>query len=417
MKREPTRVMTLLLDKPWAITRNALSQMLYYVDRRLEEALDSEAVSRHVGRALQNTGGQVEVRDKVAVLDVTGPIFRYADVFHEVSGATSVQKIATQLQTILDAQGIEHIVLNVDSPGGQADGINEMADIIRAANAQKPITAYVGGLGASAAYWLASAASNIVINESAFVGSIGVVVGYEDRNGAAERQGVKRYEFVNSKSPRKRPDPSTEAGREQLQEMADNAAELFINKVATFRGVSSDDVVTRFGAGGLLMGAAAVKAGMVDALGSFEGLISQLNSSHQEVFSMAANEPGSPANPNQPTTVVVTNAPVTQADIDAGTRVAADRERARIQSILSLEEAKGNATLAQELALTPGIDAETAKRILAAAPKAAPTNPLAAAMSNVPNPVVGVGEGDSDADEAARVLSFVPKERRVTRTN
>ena len=402
MKREPARVMSLILDHPWAITQPALAQILDVIDRRVHEAVDVDAVAAHLGRPLLNTGGQVTVRDKVAVMDITGPIFRYANIFTMISGATSVEDLGLNLQTALETQGVEQIVLNVNSPGGQVDGINEVADMIRAADAKKPVTAYVGGLGASAGYWLASAARKIVVNESAFLGSIGAVVAYEERSASG-----KRYEFVSSQSPRKRPDPATEAGREQYQQMADSAAQLFIDRVAKFRGVSSEDVINKFGGGATLMGNDAVRAGMADSLGSFEGLIEQLNSQHQEVPKMAAIAPGPVVTPNPN--------PPTQADTDAQIRVAADAERARISAILNLEEAKGNEALAQQLALTPGIDAESAKRILAAAPKAnaTPSNPLAAAMAQVPNPKVGVGEGDTAADEAARVLAFVPKERRV----
>lgn len=409
-KREPNRVMSLILDHPWAITQPALAQILDVIDRRVHEAVDVDAVSAHLGRPLLNTGGQVTIRDNVAVMDVTGPIFRYANIFTAISGATSVEDFGLNLQTALETSNVQQILLNINSPGGQADGINEMADMIRAADTQKPITAYVGGLGASAAYWLASAARRIVVNESAFLGSIGVVVAFEERSA-----GGKRYEFVSSQSPRKRPDPATEAGRQQLQEMADSAAQLFIDRVARFRGVSSDDVIQNFGGGGVLMGSAAVRAGMADALGSFEGLIEELNSTKQEVSSMAAN--------NSPATAANPSPPAQEPVIPAGPT--AETERARIAAILGLEEAKGNEALAQQLALTPGLDAESAKRILAAAPKAnatppPPANPLAAAMANVANPKVGAGTDDSDESasaEANRILALVPARHRTSRAS
>jgi capsid assembly protease len=424
-KREPTRVMSLILDHPWAIQQPDLAQILDVIDRRVHEAVDLDAVAAHLGRPLLNTGGQVTLRDKVAVIDITGPIFRYANIFTMVSGATSIEDLGMNLQTALETSNVQDIVLNINSPGGQADGINEMADMIRAADTQKPITAYVGGTGASAAYWLASASRRIVINESAFVGSIGVVVAFEERSGSG-----KRYEFVSSQSPNKRPDPATEAGREQYQKMADKAAQLFIDRVAKFRNVSSDDVVSRFGGGATLMGNDAVTAGMADDLGSFEGLIAELNPKKQEVFSMAANNnTASTANPSPPTSttggVTVSAAPVTQADIDAGTRVAADRERARIASILSLPEAQGREALAQHLALNTQMDADAAKEILLMATKtnavpAQPANPLAAAMANVANPKVGVGAENSDESvqaEAARILALVPSKHKVSRAS
>jgi ClpP class serine protease len=52
--------------------------------------------------------------------------------------------------------------VNIDSPGGEVNGANELAQAIYDARGKKPIVAYVGGAGASAAYWVASAADRVV---------------------------------------------------------------------------------------------------------------------------------------------------------------------------------------------------------------------------------------------------------------
>ena len=118
---------------------------------------DPEALEARLGRPLDNTRA-VSIRDGVAVIPITGPIMRYANLFTRISGATSTQELATDLQTALDSPQVRAIVLNIDSPGGEASGINELADMIHASRGKKPIKAYVGGTGASAAYWIASAA-------------------------------------------------------------------------------------------------------------------------------------------------------------------------------------------------------------------------------------------------------------------
>jgi len=93
-------------------------------------------------------------------------------------------------------------------------------------------------------------------------------------------------------------------------------------------------------------------------------------------------------------------------------------ERQRIQSILELPEAQGRADLARTLAFEPGMTPEGAKRILAAAPAATaapPANPLEREMAKIKNPVVGMGSDspDSSADEAQRILAFLPAHQRV----
>jgi hypothetical protein len=106
--------------------------------------------------------------------------------------------------------------------------------------------------------------------DTAQTGSIGVVAVY--RKGA-ERGTV---EFVSSQSPNKRPDLETEAGRGQVQRVVDDIAAVFVRDVARYRGVSEEAVLQGFGAGGVLVGAAAVEAGLADSLGSFEGMLKEL---------------------------------------------------------------------------------------------------------------------------------------------
>jgi len=116
-----------------------------------------------------------------------------------------------------------------------------------------------------------------------------------------------------------------------------------------------------------------------------------------------------PTEPTQPTPAPAARPQPTPA-------AAITTERQRIAAILTCEEATGREELARTLALETNHRLETAKRILTAAPKAAPAaaNPLQAAMSHVPNPAVGAGDpvaSDSPAAEVQRILSFVPRDR------
>ena len=111
--------------------------------------------------------------------------------------------------------------------------------------------------------------------------------------------------------------------------------------------------------------------------------------------------------------------PAPQPEPDNGEDDPKSQERGRIQAILTAPKAVDREGLAHVLAFESDHDPATARKILAAAPMpAAPVaNGFAAAMSRVPNPVVGTGTGaedDSPAAEAARVLMHVAKERRIS---
>ncbi len=163
---------------------------------------------------------------------------------------------------------MNRIVLDIDSPGGHVTGVHEMANMIRDLSGQKQITSYVSGTGASAAYWLASASSDIVLDATSRVGSIGVVVAYPKGESDV-------LEIVNTASPNKSPDVETKEGRIVVVEQMNALADVFINSVAEFRGVSIKVVEKDFGRGGILVGEHAVKAGMADRLGSFEQLLKE----------------------------------------------------------------------------------------------------------------------------------------------
>jgi ClpP class serine protease len=265
------RLMHLAAAIPWAISPTWLSTILTIANR---EGPGPEAVAKELGRPLENTRA-VEMRGSVAVIPVHGPIFRRANVLSEVSGATSVQVLATDLHLALDTEDVSAIVLDIDSPGGEANGISELAAMIYASRGRKPIHAYVGGTGASAAYWIAAACDRIHVGDTASVGSIGVVRAVPNPGASS----AKDIEIVSSQSPNKRPDVTTEDGRAVYQTEVDELASVFVSRVAAYRGVSVETVLGRFGKGACLVGASAVAAGMADDLMSFEAVLASLSTS------------------------------------------------------------------------------------------------------------------------------------------
>lgn len=269
-------ILELALAVPWLITEPALSAMLAFAGR--DAALDRDAAAQalHGPSFLATRDGKpldysrtMTSRDRVACIRIEGPIFRYADFFTEMSAACTTDQIARDVHAALDDPAIDALFFVIDSPGGEALGINELADMIYASRTIKPSTAYIDGYGASAAYWIASAAGEIVVDDTALIGSIGTVMSMLDPTHRRPNEATK-FEFVSSQSPNKRPDPNTERGRGQIQSLVDSMTDVFIAKVARNRGITPDQVLAQFGQGGLLVGQAAVDAGMADRLGSEE---------------------------------------------------------------------------------------------------------------------------------------------------
>lgn len=271
----------LVASRQWAMLPDALESIISIATR----ANDSiEAVEEKLGRPLINTQS-VSMRNDIAIIPVAGPIFRYANLFTRISGGVSLDVLSTDIRSAVDNPAVRAIVLEFDSPGGDATSIAELAQRIREMSEDKPIMAHIDGLGASAAYYLASATSRIVVSSTALVGSIGVVTTVY--RGKADDV----VEIVSSQSPDKRLDINSDEGRQKTQELVDKFADVFINDVAKYRDVTRETVLKDFGRGGLKLGAESVEAGMADAVGTLESLITGLSGNqHSGGSAMSGND-------------------------------------------------------------------------------------------------------------------------------
>jgi capsid assembly protease len=372
-----SRAIDWIFDHRWAITPSALDNIIALasneemISRAIKEAgLRSveEAIESKDSKPMEKTR-RATIRDGVAILNITGPIFPRANLFTMISGATSVQMLAADFGKILEDQDAYAIALNIDSPGGEVTGVSELANMIYAARDKKPVYAYVYGMGASAAYWLATSASKVFIADTAEVGSIGVVAAYQDAREKDQKSGIKTHEIISSRSPNKRPDPATDAGRAQIQAIVDSIAEVFIAAVARNRGINVGQVISNFGAGGMMVGATAVAAGMADQVSSLEEVIgilkddherskrnifplfagakgvtmdfSELKVKHPAVYQQALDE-GKAAGSAEATAAA---ANARTEGLEEGKKLGAAAERARIQAIESLSNFPGAAAI------------------------------------------------------------------------
>ena len=273
-----SRVLDAAMGLPWAITEPALSTIL---DVAAREGRSPESVERELGRRLENTR-TVRVRDGVAVIPVQGPMFRYANLFTRISGATSYEDLATDIGAAFSDPGVRAVVLDIDSPGGMVDGVHEVAEMVYRGRGEKPTVAFVSGVGASAAYYIASGAERVLASPTAVVGGVGVVL--RVLPDAKENE----LKFVSSQSPKKGLDPfagdadERAAAHGELQSLVDGLARVFIATVAKNRGIKPETALAGYGQGGVLVGEAAVAAGMADGLTTLEELISEMSKDRRD---------------------------------------------------------------------------------------------------------------------------------------
>lgn len=296
-KKQPTfgRAFNACVNSDWAITKEGLRDQVLAIAARLNSA---QAVEAYRSEALEYTWS-VTVRDGVAIIPVTGPIFRYANLFTYYSGGTSVSLLARDFQAAIDNPDIYAILFEINSPGGEVTGINEFAEMVFRARSIKPMSARVGGLGCSAAYWIASACGDVVVDDTAQLGSIGVMTVYLDDRKNLEMRGFEELEFISSQSPYKNSPPYKSEGKQRIQKRIDALAQVFVEKVARNRDVSTETVLKDFGQGDCLVGQDAIDAGLADRFGSFEETLRLLAKAHSPHYRGAPDEEDSSARANR----------------------------------------------------------------------------------------------------------------------
>lgn len=255
---------------------------------------DQAYYSETTGRPVQQSKGGV-----VAVLGVMGVISQRASQVDDISGpgGTSIERLTQRFRSALNDNGVKAIVFDVDSPGGGVYGVQELADEIRAARGQKPMVAVANSLAASAAYWLASAADELVVAPSGEVGSIGVFSAHEDLSGLLEAEGVK-VTLVSAGKFKTEGNPFEALGEEArgaIQSRVDDYYNAFVKAVSKGRGVPVESVRKGMGQGRVVGAKQAMAEKMADREGTLDDTVRRLASKRPEAASAATSTTTEPS--------------------------------------------------------------------------------------------------------------------------
>lgn len=234
-------------------------------------AIDEARVA-HAGRDPEKAAAEAAARapTAVAIIPLMGAV--------RARGAYGMEGFKARIAAAADNPDVGAIILDVDSPGGSYAGTPEAAAAVAAAQQAKPVTAVVDSLAASAAYWIASQAGQVVVSPSADVGSIGVLAVHEDLSKMLEDFGVK-VTIVRSTPFKAEGNPFealTPEALDTLQADVGRAHDEFERAVAAGRRVSLTKVRDTFGKGRVVDARRAVDLGMADRVGTLADVLSGL---------------------------------------------------------------------------------------------------------------------------------------------
>jgi signal peptide peptidase SppA len=213
---------------------------------------------------------QVDRAGSVATVHIDGVLMHAGPWWAKLDGdATDYMDIRAALDEVAQDSGVSEVILAINSPGGDAVGLAEtVAAIDRVRAAGKPIRAHIGGMGTSAAYFLASATDEITAEPDALVGSIGTMTVLRDTTGLQSNVGI-RLELIAS-GPEKAMGADgkiTPEYRAQTQRRIDAFAAVFREQVGKGRKMTADQVAA-VSTGDYWLASDAKFRGLIDAIGS-----------------------------------------------------------------------------------------------------------------------------------------------------
>lgn len=388
---EKLAVIAQVLEGRIGIDADGLQQL---VDQKLLAYVNKPQANRFEGD-VQTTEGEslkrrvsikpYKVSGNTAIISVVGSLVNRGAWIGSYSGMTSYEGFMHQLSAAGKDGAIANVLLDIDSPGGEAIGAFEAGQAVGRLNAIKPVTAFVNGLCCSAAYAIAAHASRIEASTTSLLGSIGVVMMHVDQSTRLHNMGVKpTFIFAGAHKVDGNPfEPLTQSVKADLQAEVDQFYDLFVQHIATGRkGLSSKAV--REQEARTFIGSDAVERKLADAIGTFETTLTGLQrrtskprtmkmdddapiytaAQHTALVNAAVNTARNEATQHVTQSLTAEHTTALNAAVATARVEGATAERERISAVLALPEAKGREAAALHLVMTSGLNADQIKPVL-----------------------------------------------------
>lgn len=353
-----------VLGRPLMMHPQKVDVILHVLQGRLPidgaalPSLGPEA-SRFVGKASASRTFSIE--GGVAVIPIIGSLVNRGAWIGAQSGATSYEGLAKQLNDAKHDASVKSVILDMDSPGGEATGMFTLAAKVAEVAAIKPVIAVVNDMSCSACYGIASQCTEIVVSPSSIVGSIGVVLTHLDRSGEMEKKGVAAT-FIHAGKHKVDGNPFgplSATVRADLQAEVGKFYDQFVGLVAAGRGAKLTDAAARATEARTYLGQEAIDMGLADRMASFEAVLASLQS---EASPRAGGSTKGTRMSGQNETTVTAEAHA--AAVSAARAEGAVGATARIGAILRSDAAKDKGNLAMSLAFDTDMSAEQAEKVL-----------------------------------------------------
>lgn len=222
-------------------------------------------------------GGQAErgysVVRGVAAIGLRGVLTPNSDMLARWYGWSTYHGLAALAADLESAEDVSAIAIEADSPGGLVLGLEAAAEAVAALAKVKPVHVLVHPMAASAAYWIASQASEIVLTPGAVVGSIGVGLETYSFVQPSQIYGEQWFSVTSTNARAKWPEPATADGMAEIKRSLDEVEARFHAAVSAGRKIGADQLTARLSVsadprdgGAVFAGADAITRGLADRI-------------------------------------------------------------------------------------------------------------------------------------------------------
>lgn len=247
--------------------------------------------------------------NKVAVIELDGVIMAQSET-NFLSSSQDASNMLKSLSAVKEDKNISGVILKVNSPGGTVAMSQNIYNKILDLRTMKPVITVFEDLGASGAYYIASASDRIIAQEGTLTGSIGVIFSFMDyHNLLADKLNINNVVIKSGKfkdigsSTRE----MTDEERELMQNIIDDSYNQFIEAIKRGRinrkdgykankTVLTEVTLKQYADGRIFTGRQAKKLGFIDETGDMDTAKAMITSILQQK-----------GNNNLPTTLVIYN--------------------------------------------------------------------------------------------------------------
>lgn len=238
------------------------------------QQLPAELFSTKKGEYNKERG--YKVVDGVAVIGINGITVHRTRMEGPSSYLIGYNDITADIEHAMENSDVHAILRVYDSPGGESSGAFEHSDRLRDMRGKKPMIAIADSIAASAAYMAGTAADELVVSQTGYVGSIGVVMRHADLSRALANEGVNiTHIYAGAHKIDGNPyAPLPEQVRADFQTEINSLYEMFIDTVVKNRNITAEAV--RGTEARTYRGEEAVRVGLADRVSTTDALISEL---------------------------------------------------------------------------------------------------------------------------------------------